>query len=40
MLMDGAMLETRLLGEPVDPDAVDLAVNAIFATKIDPGDAR
>lgn len=40
MLTDGAMLETCLLGEPVDPDAVDLAVKAIFATKIDPGDAR
>lgn len=40
MLMDGAMLETCLLGEPVDPDAIDLAVKAIFATKIDPGDAR
>lgn len=40
MLMDGAMLETCLLGEPVDPNAVDLAVKAIFATKIDPGDAR
>ena len=39
MLMDGAMLETCLLGEPVDPDAVDLAVKAIFATKPDPGDA-
>ena len=40
MLMDGAMLETCLLGEPVDPNAVDLAVKAIFATKIDPGGAR
>ncbi len=40
MLMDGAMLETCLLGEPVDPDAVDLAVKAIFATKPDPGDIR
>lgn len=40
MLMDGAMLETCLLGEPVDPDAVDLAVKAIFSTKPDPGNAR
>ena len=39
MLMDGAMLESCLLGEPVDPDAVDLAVRAIFGTKPDPGDA-
>lgn len=38
MLMDGAMLETCLLGHPVDPDAVDLAVRAIFGTKPDPGN--
>ena len=38
MLMDGAMLETCLLGHPVDPDAIDLAVQAIFGTKPDPGN--
>lgn len=36
MLVDGAMLETCLLGEPVDPDAIELAVKAIFAARPDP----
>lgn len=33
MFMDGAMLHTCLLGKPVDPEAVELAVKAIFAAE-------
>lgn len=39
VVLDGAMLESCLLGEPVDPDSVDLAMRAIFGTKPDPGNA-
>ncbi|MEE0844614.1 MAG: TetR family transcriptional regulator [Eggerthellaceae bacterium] len=38
VVLDGAMLESHLLGEPVDPAVIDFAVQAIFGTKPDPGN--
>lgn len=40
VLLDGAMFDTCLRGEPIDPAVVALAVEGIFAAKLDPGDAR
>lgn len=40
VLLDGAMFDTCLRGEPIDPAVVALAVEGVFAAKLDPGDAR